>query len=281
MKKYYNRHHWVVFVLVMSSFMLLLCSAMFSHFMPSTSTSARAQADILATPNIQPTNTVQLDPMIEKVQIKTIEATVIPPPRESPPLLPEQIEPLQIPNHPQERNLSCEFRSATDLATYYGWEFTWKELFKQVGHDPNGNPNVGFVGRSIDDPPGGIYPAGYGVYAEPVARGLRDLGVDATAYREQTIEWLKLKLTEGHPIIVWATAGLSQSQIVEWETKDGIIVQGVPHEHTFTAVGYDEVGIYLNDPYTGGTDYYTWEQFKSSWLLLGNMALIINEAQPE
>ena len=281
MKKYYNRYHWLVFVLVMSSFMLLLCSAVFSHLIPSTSISVSAQADTLATPKIRPTNTVQTDSIVDEPQIQAIEATVIPPPIEPTPLLLKQMQPLQIPNHPQERNLSCEFRSATDLATYYGWEFTWEELFKQVGHDPNGNPNVGFVGRSIDDPPGGIYPAGYGVYAKPVAKGLRDLGVNATAYEEQTVEWLKLRLTEGHPVIVWATAGLSKSQIVEWQTKDGITVQGVPHEHTFTAVGYDEVGIYLNDPYTGETDYYTWEQFQPSWLLLGNMALVINEVLPE
>jgi len=281
MKKYYNRHHWLVFVLVISSFMLLICSALFAHLMPNTSAPVLAQADTLATPNILPTKTVQLNTIIEEVKIQTIEPTIVPPPIEPTPLLLNQTEPLQIPNHPQERNLNCEFRSATDLATYYGWEFTWEELFKKVGHDPNGNPNVGFVGSSIDDPPGGIYPAGYGVYAEPVAKGLRDLGVNATAYQEQTIEWLKLKLTEGHPIIVWATAGLSKSQPVEWQTKDGLIVQGVPHEHTFTVVGYDEAGIYLNDPYKGSTDYYMWDKFNPSWSLLGNMALIIDEALPE
>ena len=279
----YNRYHLFVFGFVMASFMFLVCSIMIESLGTSTTSSALAEADFdldfLPTPSIRPSSTPPPSPTAE-VQMRAIQPTIVPPTSEAAVLLPTSMAPLQIPNHPQERNLNCEFRSATDLAAYYGWEFGWKDLFKKVGHDPNGNPYVGFVGRSIDDPPGGIYPAGYGVYAEPVANGLRNMGMNATAYEGQTIEWLKQKLIEGNPIVVWATAGLSKSQVVEWETKNGVIVQGVPHEHTFTAVGYDEAGIYLNDPYKGSTDYYPWESFQDSWALLGNMALTIDEAVP-
>ncbi|MEI2692967.1 MAG: hypothetical protein V9H69_25940 [Anaerolineae bacterium] len=90
---------------------------------------------------------------------------------------------LDVPRRPQERNLNCEFRSATDLASYFGWAFTWEQLFEVVGANSGGDPNLGFVGRSMNDPVGGLYPSGYGVYAEPLAQGLRRLGVPATAHQ--------------------------------------------------------------------------------------------------
>lgn len=67
---------------------------------------------------------------------------------------------LDLPRSRQDRNLNCEMVSATDLAAFYGWEFTWRQLFEFVGVDPAGDPHVGFVGRSMNDPVGGLYPAG-------------------------------------------------------------------------------------------------------------------------
>jgi uncharacterized protein YvpB len=197
-----------------------------------------------------------------------------------PPGAPTPEASLQVPNNKQERNLNCEFRSAADLAAYYGWNITWEELFEVVGHDANGDPNEGFVGRSMDDPTGGIYPQGYGVHAGPVASGLRRLGIAATAHMGQSVDWLKQQVAGGHPVVVWARAGMLPGAPVSWQTADGRIVQGVPYEHTFTLVGYDDAGVRVNDPYSATTDYYTWRQFEISWAILGNMALTIDEAVP-
>lgn len=188
---------------------------------------------------------------------------------------------LEIPNHKQERNLNCEFRSAADLATYYGWEITWEELFAVVGHDASGDPNQGFVGRSMDDPPGSLYPLGYGVHAGPVARGLRRLGMNATAHEQQSVAWLKERLSAGHPTIIWALGGMIVGPVVEWQTTDGLTVRGASYEHTFTVVGYDEQGVWVNDPYTATTDYYLWPRFEASWEVLGRMAVTIDEERQE
>ena len=113
----------------------------------------------------------------------------LPPPEQLADLNAGQAPPLallDVPRNRQDRNLNCELRSATDLALFYGWDFTWEEFFETVGIDPAGDPNVGFVGRSMNDPVGGIYPAGYGVYAEPVAKGLRRLGVPPRHIRVRT-----------------------------------------------------------------------------------------------
>lgn len=192
------------------------------------------------------------------------------------PALPATVR-LEVPNRKQERTLNCELRSATDLAEFYGILFTWESLFAKVGYDPNGDPNVGFVGRSIDDPSGGIYPNGYGVHALPIARGLQAMGLNAVAHRGQTREWLQTTLAGGDPVLVWATGGLDPSHRVEWQTRDGRTVWGVPFEHTFTAVGYDSDGIWLNDPFGGTTDYYPWARFEPAWALLDTMAVTIQE----
>lgn len=186
---------------------------------------------------------------------------------------------LDVPRRPQERNLNCEFRSATDLASYYGWTFTWEQLFEVVGVDPGGDPNLGFVGRSINDPVGGLYPAGYGVYAEPMARGLRQLGVPATAHSGKDVEWLKEQLAAGRPVVIWATYGLQPQPVVEWQSASGVTVRAVPYEHTFVVAGYDQNGAWLDDPWGAVQRHYPWPALAASWALLGNMALTI-EADP-
>jgi uncharacterized protein YvpB len=183
---------------------------------------------------------------------------------------------LDVPRRPQERNLNCEFRSATDLASYYGWTFTWEQLFEVVGVDPGGDPNLGFVGRSINDPVGGLYPAGYGVYAEPMARGLRQLGVPATAHSGKDVEWLKEQLAAGRPVVIWATYGLQPQPVVEWQSAAGVAVRAVPYEHTFVVAGYDQRGAWLDDPWGAVQRHYPWPALAASWALLGNMALTID-----
>ncbi len=185
---------------------------------------------------------------------------------------------LDVPRHPQERNLNCEFQSAIDLASYYGWPFTWEQLFEVVGIDPGGDPNLGFAGRSMNDPVGGLYPAGYGVYAEPIARGLRQLGMPAVAHSGQDLDWLKEQLAAGRPVVIWATYGLQPQPIVEWQSAAGVTVRAVPYEHTFVVAGYDFLGVWLDDPWGAVQRHYPWSALTASWALLGNMALTIDDA---
>jgi uncharacterized protein YvpB len=181
-----------------------------------------------------------------------------------------------VPSGRQSRALNCEFQSARDLAEFYGLKLTWQEIFKRVGVDPNGNPNVGFVGRSFDDASTGLYPAGYGVYAEPIARGLAALGLPARAFKRVDAAWLRREIAAGRPVIVWATVDMRLAPIEGWYTEDGKMwVDAVRGEHTFTVVGYDQRGVLVNDPLDGSRKHYAWEQFLKSWALLGNMAVSV------
>jgi uncharacterized protein YvpB len=179
-----------------------------------------------------------------------------------------------VPAGKQARRLNCEFQSASDLAGFYGLEIGWEALFLKVGYDPNGDPNKGFVGLSMDGLPGGAFPEGYGVYAEPIAKGLTELGLPTRGFFNLDAAWLRREIDAGRPVIVWATYDMRLNPVEGWYTRDGKTwVTAVREEHTYTVVGYDATGVYVNDPFDGQRKQYDWEAFLRSWALLGNMAV--------
>jgi len=175
--------------------------------------------------------------------------------------------------HPQEHNLSCESRSATDLAAWWGATFTEDDFFRRL--PKSDNPQRGFLG-DVDLPAGSMPPLGYGVYAGPVAATLRSFGLDARARREWSLDSLKAELAAWRPVIVWATYDMQQPGVETWVSSDGVTSVIVRWQHTFIAVGYDEDGIYLVDAYDGGTKYFSYEAFVPAWEQLGRIAVTVS-----
>lgn len=192
--------------------------------------------------------------------------------------LPTEVVLREVPVGKQTRFLNCEFQTASDLAWYYGRPFTWEEIFQYVGHDPGGNPHKGFVGRSFDDQPGQLYPLGYGVYAEPIAKAFMELGLTAEVSYNNSREWLMTQLANERPVMIWATSNMIIRPVVTWVAADGVTVKGVPGEHTYLVVGYDSQGVWLIDPWDGQRHYFDWQTFLASWELLDRMALVITDA---
>jgi uncharacterized protein YvpB len=180
-----------------------------------------------------------------------------------------------VPMGKQSRQLSCELQSASDLSWYYGLPYTWEEIFLHVGHDPGGNPHVGFVGRSLNDAPGQLYPYGYGVYAEPIASALRELGLDARVHYGESRLWIQERIAEGNPVMIWAVGGMRVAPVEEWTASDGTVVRAVRLEHTYLVVGYERDGIWVHDPWDAQERFFPWEQFEASWDLLGRMAVVV------
>ncbi len=207
---------------------------------------------------------------VTTVPIPTLEAS--PPSKKH---LPAEIVLRDVPIGRQTRALNCEFQTASDLAWYHGRPFTWEEIYNYVGHDVGGNPHKGFVGRSIDDKPGQLYPMGYGVYAEPIARAFAQLGLEAKVFYNQSREWLMAQLADGRPVMVWATNDMTIRPVATWVTADGTTAKGVPGEHTYLAVGYDSRGVWLIDPWDGRRSHFAWETFIASWSLLDRMSLVV------
>ncbi len=179
--------------------------------------------------------------------------------------------------HPQEHNLSCESRSATDIAAFWGVAFAEDEFLRRL--PKSDNPNRGFVG-DVDLPPGSMPPVGYGVYVGPVAATLRSFGLDARARRDWSLDDLKVELAAGRPAIVWATYDMRLSEMQSWTSSDGATSPVVQWQHTFVAVGYDEEGLYLVDAYDGATKHFAYEQFALAWAQLGEMAVAVRGTSP-
>lgn len=174
--------------------------------------------------------------------------------------------------HRQVRPLSCEARSAVDLAAFWGVSVPEGAFFEAL--PKSDNPHEGFVG-DVDDPPGSLPPGGYGVYAHPVANTLRRYRLDAHAHRWLGMDRLRAELASGRPVIVWATYRMLRPEIASWVSADGSVSVIVQWEHTFIAVGYDEGGVYLIDAYDGQTHYYTTDQFVPAWMQLNEMAVTV------
>jgi uncharacterized protein YvpB len=174
--------------------------------------------------------------------------------------------------HPQTRALSCEARSAADLAAFWGVMVDEEVLFAALPRSDN--PYEGFLGP-VDDAPGSLPPRGYGVYAPPVANALRRHGLDAASHRWLGVRGLKRELAAGHPVIVWATYDMVRPGIGSWTAADGTVSIIVRWEHTYIAVGYDPGGVYLVDAYDGETRYHTFSQFIPAWMQLNEMAVTV------
>jgi uncharacterized protein YvpB len=181
--------------------------------------------------------------------------------------------------HPQEHNLSCESRSATDVAAFWGAGFAEDDFFRRL--PKSDNPHRGFLG-DVDLPAGSMPPLGYGVYVEPVAATLRSFGLEARAQEGWSLDGLKAELAAGRPVMVWATYDLQLPGVETWVSSDGAASVVVQWQHTFIAVGYDEGSVYLVDAYDGETKTFSYEAFVPAWDQLGRMAVTVEGpfAQP-
>jgi len=174
--------------------------------------------------------------------------------------------------YPQQHNLSCESRSATDLAAYWGLGFTEDAFFRRL--PKSDNPQRGFVGN-VDMPAGSMPPVGYGVYVEPIAATLRSFGLDAEAHRPLELDMLKKELAAQRPVIVWATYDMQLPGVETWVSWDGAASTIVKWQHTFIAVAYDEHGVSLVDAFDGQVKTFSYEAFVPAWDQLGRMAVTV------
>lgn len=181
----------------------------------------------------------------------------------------------------QQYSLSCESRSAVDVATFWGYSISETEFFNNL--PSSDDPNQGFVGN-VNDPWGYIPPASYGVHAEPVARLLRSYGLDARA--EENLSWqdLQSEIAAGRPVIVWVIGSVWSGAPRYYTTQAGNSVLVANNQHTMTLIGYDQNSVQLVDALTGYTITHSIENFMASWGVLNNMAVLTDgppATQPE
>ena len=166
----------------------------------------------------------------------------------------------------QSRNLSCESSASAMVAQYHGVNLTEADALAAL--PLNDNPYLGFRGN-VDGPTGGI--EDYGVYAGPVIELLRDAGLLAWQI-EGGLPAIKAAIARGNPVIAWVTYDCTPS--VPQETViDGQTVVLVPNQHVVVITGYNDSGVWANDPWDGQEEFYAYADLERSMGYFGGMAI--------
>jgi len=169
----------------------------------------------------------------------------------------------------QHLPLDCESRSAVDWARHFGVEIGEYEFF--YGLPVTDNPDTGFVG-SVYGTWGQTPPNAYGVHAEPIAKRLRQFGLDATAVRKMSWDELRYEIAHGRPVEVWVIGGAASGWPLYYKASDGSTTVVAPYEHSVIVTGYDTQNVRI----LNGAAFVDIpiRRFLDSWGVLRNMAVI-------
>lgn len=190
--------------------------------------------------------------------------------------LPEAAYVSGIIGHAQSYTLSCEARSAADLASFWGVYVTETQFLQALPRTDN--PEKGFVGNP-NDRWGDIPPNSYGVYAGPVAQALNDFGLQAEALKHLSWNDLRSQISEGNPVIVWVIGKMWPGTPQHYKASDGSTTIVAAFEHTMLLTGYSTDTIQVVDASNGAYQTYRLSDFLTSWSVLGNMAVFASPAE--
>ncbi len=172
---------------------------------------------------------------------------------------------LLVTRQVQGHSLSCESSASSMAAQYQGVLLTEEEILAALPR--NDNPHLGFRGN-VDGPYGST--DDYGVYADPVMQVLNSRGLIVTLV-DGGLDGIKAAITRGNPVVAWVSYNCSvQTPIVT--TIGGQQVTLVPYQHAIVVTGYNDSGVWANDPYDGQEHFYATADFERALGYFGNMA---------
>jgi uncharacterized protein YvpB len=241
------------------------------------STATKTPFQPLPTSTITPTPTITLTPTKTSTPTRTFTSTPTktrvptrtPKPTNKPDLIPAQASIQGIIGHAQFYNLDCESRAATDLAAFFGIKFN--EMDFQSKLPKSDDPEKGFVG-SYKGARGQIPPNSYGVYGPPVAKLLRNYGMNASDVKNYSWNGIRKEIAAGRPVMTWVIGDVWPGSALSYTASDGNTVPVAHYEHTVIVIGYDQKSVAILD---GDTTYYrTVQDFINSWSVLGYMAIV-------
>ncbi len=178
---------------------------------------------------------------------------------------------LKVVRQRQSHSLSCESSAASMVAQYHGVDLSEADVLAALPR--NANPHLGFRGN-VDGPTGGI--EDYGVYAGPILNILNDQGLQAKAV-EGGREGIQAAIARGNPVIAWVTYNCLPNTPTR-TTIAGATVTLVPNQHVVVVTGYNEDGVWANDPWDGREDFYSYADFERGLGYFDDMAIEV--AQP-
>jgi len=178
--------------------------------------------------------------------------------------------------HAQGYSLSCEARSAADLAAFWGVYVSETQILWALPESDN--PEQGFVGNP-NEAWGNIPPSGYGVYAWPIADVLDGFGLQAEGLNHLSWDDLRRQVSGGNPVIVWIIGQMWTGTPLHYETPDGNTTIVAAFEHTMILTGYSPDTVQVIDAYSGQYQTYPLNVFLDSWSVLGNMAVFVSPVE--
>jgi len=177
----------------------------------------------------------------------------------------------EVPNaflYQQQRPLSCEYASVHVAAAMLGYTISEFDIEAVVPLNPN--PHKGYRGNILGQ---WGNTTDYGVYNQPLSRGLDQLGIPHEAYYGDRKD-LERQLRAGHPTVVWLGMRGEGYSVDEWDTA-GDRFQLTTYMHVMTAYGFDAGGVFLTDPGQSVWQFYRWDEFLAMWNVMDGMALSI------
>ena len=100
---------------------------------------------------------------------------------------------------------------------------------------------------------------------------LREQGLDARAI-EDGLAGIKGALARGNPVVAWITYNCQPGNPTT-VTVDGQAVTLVAYQHAVVLTGYDDEGVWANDPWDGQEDFYANDDLERAMGYLGDMAI--------
>lgn len=192
----------------------------------------------------------------------------------------------QMPKYPT----GCEAASCCMLLKYYGFSINMdqmvstipqKNLYKKNGKWYGPDINEMFVG----DPKGYYTSAnpGYGAFSPVIAKSLQkavdERGGGYTAVKISGCSFKELLgyVSEGYPVIVWATYKMQNpTKVNSWYIEStGKYFEYPRGTHVMILSGYSSTQVTTVDPYDNGVLTFDIKKFEDRWNLLGKQGVIL------
>jgi uncharacterized protein YvpB len=170
---------------------------------------------------------------------------------------------------PQLYNLDCESQSAVNFAQFFGVNINELDFINKL--PLSDDPEEGFVG-TINGAMGQLPPSDYGVHAKPIAKLLREYGLNAKAVKGWDLDNIRKEITAGRPVIVWIVNMPFDIESMDYTASNGNTTRVARFEHTWIITGYNmNVFTVVDSEWTYNVKIAT---FQERWDALGNQAVI-------
>jgi uncharacterized protein YvpB len=243
----------------------------------SEQTATPFQPVVTSAPEIEPpTKATSLPPTEPAPELEPVPTEMLQPaPTAVPESKPELTElPLTasisgLYGSPMLYTLDCESQSAMDFARFFGVSIDELEFISRLPYSDD--PEEGFVG-TINGAMGQLPPSDYGIHAKPIAKLLREYGVNAKAVRGWDLDKIRNEISSGRPVIVWIVNLPFEIDSQEYTASNGNTTRVARFEHTWIITGYNmNVLTVVDSEWTYNVKISTLQE---RWNALGNQAIV-------